>query len=305
MLKKTVQSLEISEGKLEQGTLRADINISLRPVGFEGFGTKVEIKNLNSLSNIEKAIENEIKIQAEKILTGVEILQETKRFDDQKNQNVTMRVKTGTVDYKYFPEPNIPFIKLSREFIDSVKISEMPLEKEERYNREGIQNIYIQSLIDDIELSKFFDSIEYRDKDKLSKIFFAEVVSLANLKGTKAYNLNISPKYISESISLMDEGIISGKSLKKMIPLLVGFNGEIKNLLKEHNLEQISNPELITNYINKIINENDSLVSEYNERPDKVIKFVLGSLMKETGGQVNPILSNDIVLRVLNDKFKH
>ncbi|EIE40739.1 Asp-tRNA(Asn)/Glu-tRNA(Gln) amidotransferase subunit GatB [Mycoplasmopsis canis] len=305
MIKKTVQSLEISEGKLEQGTLRADINISLRPVGFEGFGTKVEIKNLNSLSNIEKAIENEIKIQAEKILTGVEILQETKRFDDQKNQNVTMRVKTGTVDYKYFPEPNIPFIKLSREFIDSVKISEMPLEKEERYNKEGIQNIYIQSLIDDIELSKFFDSIEYRDKDKLSKIFFAEVVSLANLKGTKAYNLNISPKYISESISLMDEGIISGKSLKKMIPLLVGFNGEIKNLLKEHNLEQISNPELITNYINKIINENDSLVSEYNERPDKVIKFVLGTLMKETGGQVNPILSNDIVLRVLNDKFKH
>ncbi|SYV97615.1 Aspartyl/glutamyl-tRNA(Asn/Gln) amidotransferase subunit B [Mycoplasmopsis edwardii] len=305
MIKKTVLALEISEGKLEQGSLRADINISLRPYGYNGFGTKVEIKNLNSLSNIEKAIDNEIKIQTKKILKGEAILQETKRFDDQKNENITMRVKTGTVDYKYFPEANIPFIKLSKSFIDSVEVAELPLEKEQRYIDANIQNIYVQSLIDDIYLSKYFDSINYEDKDKLSKVFFAEVVSLANLQSKKAYELNIDAKYIQESLELLDKGIISGKSLKKLIPLLIGFKGDIHSLLEEHNLKQISDPKLIEEHVLTIIKNNEALVAEYPERQEKVMKFILGSLMKETGGQVNPILSNDILIKVLNDKFKN
>ncbi|WBP83861.1 Asp-tRNA(Asn)/Glu-tRNA(Gln) amidotransferase subunit GatB [Mycoplasmopsis edwardii] len=305
MIKKTVLALEISEGKLEQGSLRADINISLRPYGYNGFGTKVEIKNLNSLSNIEKAIDNEIKIQTKKILKGEAILQETKRFDDQKNENITMRVKTGTVDYKYFPEANIPFIKLSKSFIDSVEVAELPLEKEQRYIDANIQNIYVQSLIDDIHLSKYFDSINYEDKDKLSKVFFAEVVSLANLQSKKAYELNIDAKYIQESLELLDKGIISGKSLKKLIPLLIGFKGDIHSLLEEHNLKQISDPKLIEEHVLTIIKNNEALVAEYPERQEKVMKFILGSLMKETGGQVNPILSNDILIKVLNDKFKN
>ncbi|MCU9934878.1 Asp-tRNA(Asn)/Glu-tRNA(Gln) amidotransferase subunit GatB [Mycoplasmopsis cynos] len=304
MIKKTVSTLEISEGKLEQGSLRADVNISLRPFGSKILGTKVEIKNLNSLSNIERAIEYEIKLQKEKILTGQIIQQETKRFDDQLNVNKTMRVKTGTVEYKYFPEPNIPFIKLSNEFVDSIELPELPNEKEKRYYEQKIQNIYIQSLIDDIELSKYFDNIQYPDKEKLSKIFFAEVVSLANSKSKKAYELNIDTENILKAIILLDQGIISGKSLKKLIPLLVNFNGEIRDLLKEYNLEQISDPKLIESKLNAIIFTNEDIVIEYPDRPEKVVKFILGNLMKETGGQINPILSNEILLRILDAKFK-
>ncbi|WP_338044343.1 Asp-tRNA(Asn)/Glu-tRNA(Gln) amidotransferase subunit GatB [Mycoplasma nasistruthionis] len=214
MIKKTVLALNISEGKLEQGSLRADINISLRPYGVDKFGTKVEIKNLNSTSNIKKAIEFEIQQQRKKLLLNEPILQQTKRYDDTTNSNVVMRTKTGAVDYKYFPDPNIPVIKLSKQFIDSVTINELPLQREKRYLDANIQNIYVQSLIDDVELANYFDSIKYPDLDKLSKVFFAEIVSLANSKTLHPTQLNIKPLYIQEALNLLDQGVLSGKSLK-------------------------------------------------------------------------------------------
>ncbi|WP_027121204.1 Asp-tRNA(Asn)/Glu-tRNA(Gln) amidotransferase subunit GatB [Mycoplasma leonicaptivi] len=303
MIRKTVSALEISEGKLEKGTLRADVNISLRPFGVKQFGTKVEIKNLNSLSNIEKAIENEIKKQTQAILKGQEILQQTKRFDDSTNSNIVMRTKTGVVEYKYFPEPNIPFIKLSDEFIESVKLKELPKQKENRYKSENIQEIYINSLMSDLELAKFFDSIIYENREKLSKIFFAEIVSLANSKGCRAYELGIKQEYIAQSIELLDSEIISGKSLKKLIPLLVNYNGKIQDLLEKYNLKQITDVNQITDLITNIVDQNENIVSEYKDRKEKVLKFVLGALMKQTGGQVNPVISNEIAEKVLNDKF--
>ncbi|QKT05360.1 Asp-tRNA(Asn)/Glu-tRNA(Gln) amidotransferase subunit GatB [Mycoplasma sp. OR1901] len=304
MIKKTVLALGISEGKLEQGSLRADINISLRPYGYETFGTKVEIKNMNSLSNIKKAIENEIESQAKQLLMGEKILQQTKRFDDKSNSNIVMRTKTGTVEYKYFPEPNIPYIKLSKEFIDSVKLNELPNQREQRYLDNEIQQIYIDSLVDDIELANYFDSIEYPDKNKLSKIFFAEIVSLANTNSVKAYELNIKPSNIKKSLELLDQEIISSKSLKKLIPLLVNYEGEIDNLLEEHNLKQITDQNLIDQIINNIVDKNQKITDEYLTRPEKVLKFVLGMLMKETNGQVNPQLSNQRALKVLDEKYK-
>ncbi|WP_036452300.1 Asp-tRNA(Asn)/Glu-tRNA(Gln) amidotransferase subunit GatB [Mycoplasma buteonis] len=302
-IKKTALCLEISEAKLEQGSLRADINISIRPYGTKEFGTKVEIKNMNSLSNIKKAIEYEIKLQTEKLLTGEQILQQTKRFDDQNNINIVMRTKTGTTDYKYFADPNIPFIKLSKEFIDSVKLKELPNQKEQRYLDSKIQPIYVQSLIDDLDLAKFFDAIDYLDKDKLAKVFFAEVVSLANAKGVPAYQLGIQPIYIKQSLELLESEVISGKSLKKLIPLLVNFEGDIALLLDKHNLKQITDVNLITNMVNEIISNNEALVSEYPNRPERVVKFILGAVMKQTGGQVNPQVSNEITEKALREKF--
>lgn len=305
MIRKTVSCLEISDGKLEEGSLRADINISLRPFGTEKFGTKVEIKNMNSLSNVKKAIEFEQKIQSEKLLKNEIILQQTKRFDAATNSNIVMRTKTGTVDYKYFPDPNIPFIKLSQKFIDDVKLKELPFEKEQRYLDSNIQNIYVQTLVDDLELAKYFDSIEYPDKEKLAKLFFAEVVSLANAKETHVTKLGIDPSNLTYSINLLDQGIISGKSIKKLIPLLAGYpKGNLDQLLEEHKLKQISDPEQIRNIVVDIINTNEALVAEYPSRPERVLKFVLGSLMKQTGGQVNPILSDQITKEELDKKIK-
>ncbi|MCE6115566.1 Asp-tRNA(Asn)/Glu-tRNA(Gln) amidotransferase subunit GatB [Mycoplasmopsis agalactiae] len=304
MIRRIALSLNISSAKMEQGSLRADINISLRPKGYSKFGTKVEIKNMNSFRAIKNAIEYEIKLQEQKILTNEPILQQTKRYDEETQSTIVMRTKTGTIDYKYFPEPNIPFIKLSDEFINNVKLNELPWEKENRYKKEEIQDIYIKSLTNDIELANYFDCINYANRNKLSKLFFAEVVSLANSKNVKAYELNIKTTDLEKTIDLLDKEIISGKSFKKIVPLLVNFDGDIDQLIKEHDLAQISDENVITKWVNEIIAKNEVLVSEYTERSEKVIKFVLGNIMKVSGGKVNPQKANEVLLKILNEKFK-
>ncbi len=304
MIRRIALSLGISSAKMEQGSLRADVNISLRPKGYKGFGTKVEIKNMNSFRAIRNAIEHEIKLQTQKILTNEPILQQTKRYDEESMSTVVMRTKTGTIDYKYFPEPNIPFIKLSDEFINNIKLNELPWEKEERYKNEGIQDIYIKSLINDIELANYFDSINYFDRSKLSKLFFAEVVSLANSKNVKAYELGIKPQPLESAIGLLDDEVISGKSFKKLVPLLINYDGDLNRLIKENNLEQISDEQTIAKWIDDVIERNETLVAEYTERSEKVIKFVLGNVMKLSGGKVNPQKANDLLMKLLNKKFK-
>lgn len=304
MIRRIALSLNISSAKMEQGSLRADINISLRPKGYSKFGTKVEIKNMNSFRAIKNAIEYEIKLQEQKILTNEPILQQTKRYDEETQSTIVMRTKTGTIDYKYFPEPNIPLIKLSDEFINNVKLNELPWEKENRYKKEEIQDIYIKSLTNDIELANYFDSINYADRNKLSKLFFAEVVSLANSKNIKAYELNIKTSDLEKAIDLLDKEIISGKSFKKIVPLLANFDGDINQLIKEHDLAQISDESIITKWVNEIITKNEALVSEYAERSEKVIKFALGNIMKVSGGKVNPQKANEVLLKILNEKFK-
>ncbi|WP_027120808.1 Asp-tRNA(Asn)/Glu-tRNA(Gln) amidotransferase subunit GatB [Mycoplasmopsis lipofaciens] len=303
MIRKIALSLGISDAKMEEGSLRADINVSVRPKGYKKFGTKVEIKNMNTFAGIKKALDFEINLQIIQILNNQKIQQQTKRYDDSTQSTVLMRVKTGEVDYKYFPEPNIPFIKLSKNFIDSVKLNELPWERESRYKNEGIQQIYINSLVNDLELGQYFDSIQCYDRNKLSKLFFAEIVSLANSKNIHPLKLNIKNCYIEESIKLLDEGVISGKSFKKLVPLLVNYSGDLNSLISENNLKQISDENLIIEFLNIIIKENEAVVSEYLERPERVIKFILGMLMKKTGGQVNPNKANQIVLKILNDKF--
>ncbi|ENY69095.1 Aspartyl/glutamyl-tRNA (Asn/Gln) amidotransferase subunit [Mycoplasmopsis bovigenitalium 51080] len=298
-------ALGISDAKMEEGSLRADINISIRPKGIEKYGTKVEIKNINTFRGIAKAIDNEISEQIKKLRTGELILQQTKRFDPETQTNITMRTKTGEVDYKYFPEPNIPIIKLSNEFINSIKLNELPWEKTSRYESYGIQKIYIDSLVNDLELAQYFDSINYKDKEKLSKLFFAELVSLANSKQCHVIDLKIQTKLLEQAIDLMDKEIISGRSFKKLIPLLVNFEGDINTLVKEHSLEQISDTNTIEKWVNQIIVENEKVINEYPERPERVLKMVQGSLMKISGGQVNPTKAIKIVEELLNKKFNN
>lgn len=303
MIRRIALSLNISSAKMELGSLRADVNISLRPKGFNGFGTKVEIKNMNSFRAIKNAIEYEIEWQKNMILNHQTIQQQTKRYDEATQSTVLMRVKTGAIDYKYFPEPNIPFIKLSKSFINNVKLNELPWEKEERYKNEGIQDIYIKSLVNDLELAEYFDSIKYADRNKLSKLFFAEIVSLANSKGIHPTKLNIKNKYLEGALAELDKENISGKSFKALIPLLVNFEGDLIALIKTNNLMQISDKKTITNWINEIISQNEQVVAEYPERSERVIKFILGNLMKVSGGRVNPTKANEILIDILKNKF--
>ncbi len=294
--------LGISDSKMSEGSLRADINISLRMLGSKKLGTKVEIKNINSLNNVKKAIEFEIACQSKKIIAGEIIKQETKRFDEATSENIVMREKSDDIDYKYFKEPNIPPIILDEKWVDNILIEEMPWEQRERYLSDGIPEAFISLLNNNFEASKYFDSIQYKDRELLAKFFFSEVLPLA--KNIKIEELNIKPQHIVDLIDFSLTGTISGKQLKTLFPRLVNLKTSVEELIKSEGSVQISDEKTLSPIINDIISKNPHLLNEFVERQERTLKFVIGQLMKLTKGQANPIVSTQITMEILEKHVK-
>ncbi len=289
--------LDISDSKMSEGSLRADINISLRMLGDKKLGQKVEIKNINSLNNVKKAIEFEIECQTKKIINGQIIKQETKRFDEDSSETIVMREKTNDIDYKYFKEPNIPPILLEQDWIDNISIAEMPWEKRVRYINDGIPETYITLLKNNIEASILFDSIDYKDRGTLAKFFFSEVLPLSKNNGIK--NLNIKPQDIANLIDLFVLGLISGKQLKNLFPKLINLETSVKDLIHNEGTTQISDTKNLTFMIEEIIKSNQIVVTEFLERRERSLKFIIGQLMKITKGQANPIVATELAIEIL------
>lgn len=294
-------SLDISDAKMEEGSLRADINISLRPRGQKELGTKIEIKNLNSISNIQKSIEIEIKKQTKMLLQGEKIKMATKRFDELSQDTIIMRVKNGISDYKFFPDPNIPPIYIGKEFIDSIKLNELPWERKNRYIKSGISEENIFNLLSNIPQANYFDLINYNDKSRVSKIFFSEIVSLANSKNINVENLGIVPREIVKVLEKLDLGEISGKHAKIIFPLLINGNKTVEQIIEEKGMKQISDENSLNIILNSIMKTNTTFIEQNKERPERVSKFILGQLMKESKGQANPIVANKLVKKILEE----
>lgn len=293
-IRQLAKTLGISDAKMEEGSLRADINISLRPYGQEEFGTKVEIKNINSISNVRKAIKLEILEQTKKLVTGQLVQQSTKRFDDNSNTNVIMRIKSDASDYRYFPEPNIPPIKLADDFIDSIALPELPWEIESRLKSEKVEQEFINQLISDSDKLKLFDKIEYKNKNRLSKLFFAEIVKTANERKIKVSQLNILPEEIKVTLEKQDAGEISGAHVKKIIPLLMEGK-KAQDIIDKNNFKQISNKTEILKIVDNVFEKNTNFIEKNKDRPERILKFINGQVMKETKGQVNPIVSTEVI----------
>ncbi|VEU59678.1 Asp-tRNA(Asn)/Glu-tRNA(Gln) amidotransferase subunit GatB [Mesomycoplasma neurolyticum] len=290
---KIAKFLNISDAKLEEGSLRADINISLNKPN-EVFGTKVEIKNINSLNNIKKAIELEIQEQTKKLDQNLKITQQTKRFDDIQQKNIVMREKTDSVDYRYFPEPNIPIMKLSDNFINSIKVNKMHWEWIEEYQQLGINNKFIEQLINDIDLLNFFEEINYEDKNKSVKFLFSEIVPLIKNNGYK--NLKIQPKDIVEILNLEKNNSISSKQAKELVIYKNNEELNIQELVKKYKIQQLENIDEISALIETLIEKNKEMLNDYSTRRERVLKFFLGQIMKETKGNANPQLANKILI---------
>lgn len=294
-IRKIVTYLNISDAKMAEGSLRADINISTRLVGSNKFGAKVEIKNLNSLNNMKKAIEFESNLQISKIMNNQEIIQETKRFDEETNETVSMRDKTNAIDYRYFPEPNIPIITLSKSLIESIEIEELPSELKKRYISYGINSEYLDQIVNNIEYSKFLDAIKTDKKAEVIKIFFAEIVQLEKKMNLPLEKLNIKPNNFYELIELVNSGQISGKQLKMVIPKLMNLEIEVTKLIDDLNIRLISDPNIINQWIKEIKNKNSNIIAIYKEKPENTLKFIIGEIMKLSKGQANPILCVELV----------
>ena len=290
--------LEVTDGKMEEGSLRCDINISLRPVGSTQFGTKTEIKNINSISNIEKAVASEIERQTALLEAGQAVEQATRRYDDVAKTTVLMRMKEGSVDYKYFPEPNIPPILLPQNWIDSIKaaLPELPDARFTRYKGLGLSDYDAGQLVQNKAISDFFDGLLPHVKSvKLAANWCLGDV-LANLiqdqLTQRSYALN--PLELAHMINALADQTISSKQAKEIFTHLVegkGYDATVKAL----NIIQVSDTSVLAALVEEVLNENPQSIVDYHAGKDRALGFLVGQLMKKSKGQANPALSSELL----------
>lgn len=299
-IREIVTFLDVSDGKMEEGSLRCDVNISLREVGSKAFGTKVEIKNLNSISNVGRVIESEIKRQTELLLKGQKVLSETRRFDDDKNTTVAMRLKEEGSDYKYFPEGNIYPITLEEEFINDVinNMLELPVDKRRRYfNDYKLGDHEVNVLLLNKELTFFFDEgAKHTTKHKLLiNWVIGEVSEYLNKTETNVKTLALSPQNLAKLVNMIDEGVLSNSQARELFGHIVLTNEDAEAKAKELNLVQVSDTNFILQVINEVIDENIHVIADIKAGRDRALGFLVGQVMKKTKGKVNPALANKLM----------
>lgn len=303
-IRSIVSFLDVSDGKMEEGSLRCDVNISLREKGTDKFGTKVEIKNLNSIANIQKAIDFEISRQSIILDFGGVIEQETRRFDEGSKETVLMRVKTDAVDYKYFTEPNIAPIKLSKEFIEeAIKTSpELAEVKLERYKKLGLNDYDSSLLIADKDVSNYFDDASKSGANPklLANWVIGDVQSILNKKGISIKEFKISPSYLAELVLLIEQGKVSNKQAREMFAKMLENPVSPKKLLEESGTSLISDEETLKAIVKEVVDANEQSVIDYKNGKDRALGFIVGQIMKKTQGKANPGLASKLALEEIN-----
>lgn len=300
-LRQLVIYLGVSDGKMAEGSLRCDVNISLRPIGEEKFGTKVEVKNLNSLNNIQKAIDYEMNRQEELLLAGETITSQTLRFDEETQTTVVMRDKETTVDYRYFVDPNIPPTHIPNDILE-IELPELPKDKKKRYQTEYELSEYdVDVLMSEIELVHYFDQVAPKiNNSKLTINWLTQ--ELISLIGEKPLENIIKPEYFISFIDALDKKTINSKQAKEVYQELMQGK-DPKQVIKDKGMVQISDEGQLLAWIEEVLASNPSIIEDYKNGLDKSIKFVVGQVMKNSKGKANPALTNKLVVATL-DKHK-
>ncbi|WP_423362805.1 Asp-tRNA(Asn)/Glu-tRNA(Gln) amidotransferase subunit GatB [Mycoplasma sp. P36-A1] len=304
-LRNMLEYADISDAKMEEGSLRCDVNVSIRPYGQEKFGTKTEIKNLNSISNIERAIAFEISRQEKLILSGETIASETRRFDEATKTTIKMRGKDGVIDYRFHREPNLIPTRIDNSIIEGVKkeIPLMPAALKELYiNEYGISLTDAKILTNNIKISNYFNEtiLLTSNYKTVTNWIITEIFTYLNKNNISIEQQSLTPKGLAKMINLMDEGLISSKQLKQIFEIVNKTqNDDIDKIVKENNMAMISNEAEILVFINNAIENNPASVQDYKDGKDRAIKFLLGQIMKNSKGQVNPKLTNELLIEKL------
>ncbi|OMP03149.1 Aspartyl/glutamyl-tRNA amidotransferase subunit B-related protein [Corchorus capsularis] len=307
-LQRVVRYLGVSNGNMQEGSLRCDVNVSIRPIGQLEFGTKVEIKNLNSFSSINRAIDFEISRQA--VLhsqgQGDQIVQETRLWEEGAQKTVTMRKKEGLADYRYFPEPDLPEVILTQEYVDSIQSSlpELPEMKRRRYETMGLSMQDVLFLANDVNVADYFDATISSGADIKSSANWIMGDIAAYMKNEKVSinDIKLSAQELAELIASIKGGTISGKIGKEILFELLAKGGTVKGLIEEKDLVQITDPAEIEKMIDKVISENPKQLEQYRGGKTKLQGFFAGQVMKLSKGKANPGLLNKILMEKLNAK---
>ncbi|MCD8209445.1 MAG: Asp-tRNA(Asn)/Glu-tRNA(Gln) amidotransferase subunit GatB [Coprobacillus sp.] len=303
-IRSIVSYLDVSDGRMEEGSLRCDVDISIREVGSSEYGTKVEIKNLNSIANVEKVLNYEFARQVQCLETGEAILQETRRFDESLKQTVGMRSKEDSVDYKYYPEPNIIPIRLSDTFVDRAIASsnELASSKLKRYTEQGLNHYDASILIADKDTSIYFDQIvENGVSYKLAANWvIGDIQSVLNRDNISILEFPVSPKQIAEIIARIEKNEINNKQAREIFAKLYEDRSlSIEDLSKAFNQGMINDVSDLRGLVNEVLDENPQSVTDYLAGRDKALGYLMGQLMKKTQGKINPKDANEILLEEL------
>jgi aspartyl-tRNA(Asn)/glutamyl-tRNA(Gln) amidotransferase subunit B len=302
-LRSIMRYLGTCDGNMQEGSLRADVNVSVRKKGQKGFGTRCEIKNVNSIKFMQMAIDYEANRQVDVIEEGGTIDQETRLFDIKKNETRSMRSKEDAHDYRYFPDPDLLPLELSDKFINDLKknIPELPDEKKKRFIEKFKLSPYEANiLVSDIETSKYFEEVIEKSDVKLSTNWITgELFALLNEKNLEISQNPISAKNLSKLINLIKDGTISGKIAKSVFEIMADEGKDPQIIVEEKGLKQQIDPKEIEKLIDKVITDNPNKVKEYKSGKDKLFGFFVGQVMKVSGGKANPQLVNEILKKKL------
>lgn len=304
-LKSIIQYTGVSDCKMEEGSLRCDANISIRPVGQEEFGTKTELKNLNSFNFVRKGLEYEEKRQRQVILSGGVIEQETRRFDEATGTTILMRVKEGSDDYRYFPEPDLLDLYIDEEWKARVRaeIPELPDARQTRYIEElGLPSYDAAVLTVTKEMADFFEATVNAGADpkQASNWLMGEVSGYLNAEQKELEDVALTPEGLAGMIKLIENGTISSKIAKTVFKELIENGGDAEQIVKEKGLVQISDEGALLRIVTEVLDNNPQSIEDYKNGKNKAIGFLVGQLMKATKGQANP----QVVNKLLQEEIK-
>ncbi|MCC3465228.1 MAG: Asp-tRNA(Asn)/Glu-tRNA(Gln) amidotransferase subunit GatB [Microcoleus sp. PH2017_06_SFM_O_A] len=304
-LRRIVRYIGVGDGNMQEGSLRCDVNISVRPVGRKEFGTKVEIKNMNSFNAIERAIDYEIERQIQAIENGETIIQETRLWDENKQCTFSMRIKEGASDYRYFPEPDLPPIEVSADQLHDWKaqLPELPAEKRYRYETQlGLSPYDARVLTDDKAVAEYFEkSIAAGAVAKgAANWVMGDITAYLKNEKLAIAQIPFQPQDLAELLGLIDAGTISGKIAKDILPELLANGGSPQKLVESKGLIQISDTGAIDRAIDAVLAANPKELEQYRAGKTKLLGFFVGKVMKETGGRADPKLTNELLAAKLN-----
>ena len=306
-LRSIMRYLGTCDGNMQEGSLRADVNVSVRKKGSKEFGTRCEIKNVNSIKFMQMAIEYEANRQVDLIEEGQTIDQETRLFDTKKNETRSMRSKEDAHDYRYFPDPDLLPLEVSDEFINELKnnIPELPDDKKKRFIDEFKLSPYEATiLVSDIDTAKYFEEVVAKmGKNKDMKLavnwITGELFAVLNNKNLEISKSPVSAKNLAILVNLIKNGTISGKIAKTVFELMLDGDKDPQKIVEEKGLKQQSDPKALEALIDKIINDNREKAIEYKQGKEKLFGFFVGQAMKASGGKANPQLINEILKKKL------
>ncbi len=306
-LKSILEYIDVSDCKMQEGSLRCDVNVSIMPKGSTKFGTRCEMKNVNSFSGAVRAIEFEIKRQAEILDNGGVVEQQTRRWDDIKGESFLLRSKEDAQDYRYFPEPDLGTIVLEEEYIESLKNSlpELPNKRTLRYmNDYDLPMFDSNLLVENPDKAKLFEECIAKNKcqpKNISNWILGDISRILNEKYLKLEGTKLTADKLIEMISLIESNTISNTSAKTVLEVIMFEDKSANDIVKEKNLAQISDTSALENIAKQVIEANPKTITDYKNGKTNVLGFLVGQCMRATKGQGNPAILQKILLDIIQN----